>query len=108
MRVNILPQGFIAKLVPMFAPLREGYVCLLMFSSSSVCPYHAFCLLFNQQVKIKRKQLLIRKGIEPVVSFDDMKNAPAASNGTSTFLFFFDFSQITSKEFLNKSIHYFG
>jgi hypothetical protein len=87
----------------MFAPLREGYVCnLLLFFTFT--PFHififldhAFCLLFNCQVKIKRKQLLVRKGIEPVVSFDDMKNAPTAINGTTTFLLFFDFSQITSK-----------
>ncbi|RYR52835.1 hypothetical protein Ahy_A06g027704 [Arachis hypogaea] len=39
------------------------------------CPY--VCHIENM-VKIKRKQLLVRKEIEPVISQDDMKNAPTA------------------------------
>ncbi|XP_028779842.1 DNA-directed RNA polymerase III subunit RPC10 [Neltuma alba] len=39
------------------------------------CPY--VCYMENK-VKIKRKQRLVRKEIEPVISQDDMKNAPTA------------------------------
>ncbi|KAF7826213.1 DNA-directed RNA polymerase III subunit RPC10-like [Senna tora] len=39
------------------------------------CPY--VCYIENK-VKIKRKQRLVRKEIEPVISPDDMKNAPTA------------------------------
>lgn len=47
--------------------------------------------MFTLQVKIKRKQRLVRKEIEPVISHDDMKNAPTAE-GTSIFcLFSFSF-----------------
>ncbi|KAK7339632.1 hypothetical protein VNO77_20310 [Canavalia gladiata] len=39
----------------------------------AACPY--VCHIENR-VKIKRKQRLVRKEIEPVISPDDMKNAP--------------------------------
>jgi hypothetical protein len=46
-----------------------------------------FYLFLNLQVKIKRKQLLVRKGVEPISSFDWMKNAPTAKGTTFGFLF---------------------
>ncbi|WVZ04061.1 hypothetical protein V8G54_024867 [Vigna mungo] len=39
----------------------------------SACPY--VCHV-NNRVKIKRKQRLVKKEIEPIISPDDMKNAP--------------------------------
>ncbi|GAU13678.1 hypothetical protein TSUD_347820 [Trifolium subterraneum] len=39
------------------------------------CPY--VCPI-QRGVKIKRKQLLERKGIETILSFDDMNNAPTS------------------------------
>ncbi|CAL5194974.1 unnamed protein product [Lathyrus oleraceus] len=39
----------------------------------TTCPY--VCPI-ERGVKIKRKQILFRKGIDPVISSDDMKNAP--------------------------------
>ncbi|XP_062091352.1 uncharacterized protein LOC133797464 [Humulus lupulus] len=39
------------------------------------CPY--VCYLENR-VKIKRKQHLVKKDIEPIFSQDDLKNAPKA------------------------------
>ncbi|XP_057439690.1 DNA-directed RNA polymerase III subunit RPC10-like [Lotus japonicus] len=37
------------------------------------CPYVCY---IEKGVKIKRKQSLVRKEIDPVISYDDMKNAP--------------------------------
>lgn len=51
----------------------------------TACPY--VCPI-ERGVKIKRKQILVRKGIEPVISSDDMKNAPT-TEGITIFLFFF-------------------
>ncbi|WJX85660.1 hypothetical protein P8452_68077 [Trifolium repens] len=64
-----------------FCPMCGSMLLLELVSPTrfycKTCPY--VCPI-ERGVKIKRKQLLVRKGIEPVVSFDDMKNAPAASN----------------------------
>ncbi|RDX94224.1 hypothetical protein CR513_23412, partial [Mucuna pruriens] len=43
----------------------------------STCPY--VCQIENR-VKIKRRQRLVRKEIEPIVSSDDMRNAPTTED----------------------------
>ncbi|KAJ7951344.1 DNA-directed RNA polymerase subunit [Quillaja saponaria] len=40
------------------------------------CPTCPYVCNIESQVKIKRKQRLVKKEIEPIISPDDMKNAP--------------------------------
>ncbi|XP_057449065.1 uncharacterized protein LOC130740462 [Lotus japonicus] len=47
-------------------------------SSRLYCPACAYVVPIGKEVKIKRKQRLVRKEIDPVISYDEMKNAPTA------------------------------
>ncbi|KAG2397172.1 hypothetical protein LR48_Vigan08g105100 [Vigna angularis] len=51
----------------------------------SACPY--VCHV-NNRVKIKRKQRLVKKEIEPIISPDDMKNAPKTEEGLGCSTYF--------------------
>ncbi|GAU13606.1 hypothetical protein TSUD_347100 [Trifolium subterraneum] len=63
-----------------FCPMCGSMLMLQLQSPGTrfyckTCPY--VCPI-ERGVKIKRKQFLVRKGIETILSFDDMKNAPTS------------------------------
>jgi hypothetical protein len=75
----------------------EKEVCYVMYSSSIFHFYyqpvtfnstHFIMFSFTLQVKIKRRQMLVRKGIDPIISHHEInKNKPKADGTTFLLLF---------------------
>lgn len=74
--------------VPMFAHSKPGYFFLIYFFFFLLWSIfsESICVICDLQVKIKRKQRLVKKDVEPIFSQDDLNNAPKAE-GSSFSLF---------------------